>query len=199
MSSETSGTIRRVITAFALFAVGFAAGWMASNRVGVSSGEAEQVRGVASHGDAPDATRQEVLVRLRALRDGYLKRDVNAIDGYMTDLFPNADSVQVFGADANEWNRGFDAVSKFIRNDWAEWGSVILSVDGATISAQGDTAWVALNGRVEFSSNKRPIRVTATLARINGKWMFEQVVFQWIDRRAGLKDLLHPEKLRVAH
>jgi len=199
MSSETGGTIRRIIATFALFVVGFAAGWMASNRVGVSSGEAEQVHGVASHGDAPDATRQEVLARLRALRDGYLKRDVNAIDGYMTDLFPRTDSVQVFGTDANEWNRGFDAVSKFIRNDWATWGGVILSVDDATISAQGDTAWVALNGRVEFSSNKRPIRLTATMARINGKWMFEQVVFQWIDRRAGLKDLLHPEKLRVAH
>jgi len=199
MSSATGGTIRRIITSLVLLAVGFAAGWLASNRVGVSSGESEQVRGVASHGDAPEATRQEVLVRLRALRDGYLKRDVNAIDGYMTDLFPHTDSVQVFGADANEWNRGFDAVSKFIRNDWAKWGDVKLNVDDATISAQADTVWVALNGRVEFSSNKRPIRVTATMARINGKWMFEQVVFQWIDRRAGMSDLMHPRTLRLAH
>jgi len=199
MSSETGGTIRRLITALVLLAVGFVAGWLGSNRVRISSGEAEQVRGVASHGDAPDATRQEVLARLRALRDGYLKRDVNAIDGYMTDLFPHTDSVQVFGADANEWNRGFDAVSKFIRNDWAKWGDVKLNVEDATVSAQGDTAWAALNGRVEFSSNKRPIRVTATLAKINGKWMFEQVVFQWIDRRAGLSDLMHPGTLRLAH
>ena len=199
MSSETRGTIRLLITALALLAVGFVAGWMVSNRLGVSSGEAEQVRGVASHGDASEATRQEVLVRLRALRDGYLKRDVNAIDGYMTDLFPHTDSVQVFGAEANEWNHGFDAVSKFIRNDWEKWGGVILSVEDATISAQGDTAWVALNGRVEFASNKRPIRVTTTMARINGKWMFEQVVFQWIDRRAGMRDLMHPGTLRLAH
>jgi hypothetical protein len=199
MRSETGGTIRRLITAFALLAVAFAAGWLASNRVRISSGEVEQVRGVASHGDAPEATRHEVLMRLRALRDGYLKRDVSAIDGYMTDLFPRTDSVQVFGADANEWNRGFDAVSKFIRNDWAKWGDVKLNAEDATVSAQGDTAWVALNGRVEFSSNKRPIRVTATLARINGKWMFEQVVFQWIDRRAGLSDLMHPGTLRLAH
>lgn len=199
MSSETGGAIRRLIAAFALLAVGFVAGWLASNRVGVSSSDAEQVRGVASRGDAPEATRQEVLARLRTLRDGYLKRDVGALDGYMTDLFPHTDAVQVFGADANEWNRGFDAVSKFIRNDWAKWGNVKLNVEDATISAQGDTAWVALNGRVEFSSNKRPIRVTATLARINGKWMFEQVVFQWIDRRAGLSELMHPGTLRLAH
>jgi len=52
MSSETRGTIRRLITALALLAVGFVAGWMVSNRLGISSGEAEQVRGVASHGDA---------------------------------------------------------------------------------------------------------------------------------------------------
>jgi len=199
MGSETGGAIRRLIAAFALLTVGFAAGWLASSRVRISSGEVEQVRGVASHGDAPEATRQEVLARLRALRDGYLKRDVSAIDGYMIDLFPRADSVQVFGTYANEWNRGFDAVSKFIRNDWAKWGDVKLNVEDATVSAQGDTAWVALNGRVEFSSNKRPIRVTATMARINGKWMFEQVVFQWIDRRAGLSDLMHPGTLRLAH
>lgn len=199
MGSETGGAIRRLIAGFALLVIGFVAGWMASNRVGISAGETEQVRGVASHGDAPEATRQEVLVRLRALRDGYLKRDVIAIDAYMTDLFPRTDSVQVFGADANEWNRGFDAVSKFIRNDWANWGAVKLNVEDATVSAQGDTAWVALNGRVEFSSNKRPIRVTATMGRINGKWMFEQVVFQWIDRRAGLRDLMHPGTLRLVH
>jgi len=199
MGSGGNGKVRGLIVSVALLGVGFAAGWLTSNRVRISTGEVEQVRGVASHGDAPEATRQEVLARLRALRDGYLKRDVGAIDGYMADLFPHTDAVQVFGADANEWNRGFDAVSKFIRNDWANWGAVKLNVDDATVSTQADTAWVALNGRVEFSSNWRPIRVTATLAKINGKWMFEQVVFQWIDRRAGLKDLLHPGTLRVAH
>jgi hypothetical protein len=136
---------------------------------------------------------------LRVLRDGYLNRDDSAIDNYMADLFPRTDAVQVFGADANEWNRGFDSVSKFIRNDWANWGDVRLNADDATVSVQGDTAWVALNGRVEFSSNQRPIRMTATLAKIAGKWMFEQVVFQWIDRRAGLRDLLHPGTLRIAH
>jgi hypothetical protein len=199
MGSGGVTTIRRLAASVVLLGVGFVAGWMASNRVRVSSGDAEQIRGIISHRDAQDATRQEVLARLRTLRDGYLKRDVEAIDGFMVELFPRTDAVQVFGADANEWNRGFDAVAKFVRNDWANWGAVKLNVDDATISAQGDTAWVALNGRVEFSSNQRPIRVTAALARIDGRWMFEQVVFQWIDRRAGLRDLLHPGAFRLAH
>jgi len=199
MSSGGNSNIRRLTAAVVLLCVGFAAGWLVSNRVRIATGEVEQVRGVASHGDAPEATRQEILTRLRALRDAYLKRDVGTIDGYMADLFPRTDGVQVFGTDANEWNRGFDAVAKFIRNDWANWGAVKLNVDDATISTQTDTAWVALNGRVEFSSNNRPIRVTATLAKINGKWMFEQVVFQWIDRRVGIKDLRHPGTLRFAY
>jgi hypothetical protein len=198
MSSGAGKTIRRLVAALALLGVGFFSGWVASNRVRISSGEVEKVRGAVTQGNATEATRREILERLRALRDGYLKRDVNAIDGFMADLFPRTDAVQFLGTDAEEWNRGFDAISKFIRNDWANWGDVKLNVDEATVSAQGDTAWVALNGHVEFSTKWRPIRVTATLARINGKWMFEQVVFQWIDRRAELKDLLHPGTLRIA-
>ena len=190
--------LRAIAVALLLFAA-FFAGWLTSNRVNVGTNETEQVRGVQSLGNATPETREAILVRLRVLRDAYLKRDVNAIDGMMTQLFPRTEVVQVFGADANEWNRGYDAVGKFIRNDWAQWGDVKLSVEDATISSQADTAWVALNGRVEFSSNKRPIRVTATLAKVDGKWMFEQIVFQWIDRRAGWRDLLHPGTLRLSH
>jgi hypothetical protein len=153
---------------------------------------------VQSRGNATPETREAILAQLRLLRDAYLKRDVNAIDAMMVQLYANNEAVQVFGADANEWNRGYEATAKFIRNDWAQWGDVKLNVEDATVSSQGETAWVALNGRVEFSSNKRPIRVTATLARIGDKWMFEQIVFQWIDRRAGWRDLLHPGALRLA-
>lgn len=190
--------LRAIAVALLLFAA-FLAGWLTSNRVNVGTNETEQVRGVQSLGNATPETREAILVHLRVLRDAYLKRDVKAIDGMMTQLFPRTEVVQVFGADANEWNRGYDAVGKFIRNDWAQWGDVKLSVEDATISSQADTAWVALNGRVEFSSNKRPIRVTATLAKVDGKWMFEQIVFQWIDRRAGWRDLLHPGTLRLSH
>jgi len=114
MSSETSGTIRRVITAFALFAVGFAAGWMAATALAFSSGRPSKY--AAWRHTATRLTRRGRNSRTIARASRRLpERDVNAIDGYMTDLFPNADSVQVFGASANEWNRGFDAVSKFIR------------------------------------------------------------------------------------
>lgn len=198
MNSESGRATLRVIAGLLLLLVAFFAGWLTSNRVNVGTNEAEQVRGVQSRGNATPETREAILAQLRLLRDAYLRRDVNAIDAMMTQLYANNDAVQVFGADANEWNRGYEATAKFIRNDWAQWGDVKLNVEDATVSSQGETAWVALNGRVEFSSNKRPIRVTATLARIGDKWMFEQIVFQWIDRRAGWRDLLHPGTLRLA-
>jgi len=198
MSSESGRALLRTIAVLLLLFVVFVAGWLTSNRVNVGANETEQVRGVQSRGNATPETREALLAQLRALRDAYLKRDVYAIDGVMTQLFAHNDAVQIFGADANEWNRGYDATAKFIRNDWAQWGDVKLNVEEATLSSQGETAWIALNGRVEFSSNKRPIRLTATMARINGKWMFEQIVFQWVDRRAGWRDLLHPGTLRLA-
>ena len=198
MSSESGRALLRTIALLLLLFVVFVAGWLTSNRVNVGANETEQVRGVQSRGNATPETREALLAQLRALRDAYLKRDVYAIDGVMTQLFAHNDAVQIFGADANEWNRGYDATAKFIRNDWAQWGDVKLNVEEATLSSQGETAWIALNGRVEFSSNKRPIRLTATMARINGKWMFEQIVFQWVDRRAGWRDLLHPGTLRLA-
>ncbi len=198
MSSESGRVVLRMIAALLLLLVVFLAGWLTSNRVNVGTNETEQVRGVQSRGNATPETREAILAQLRVLRDAYLKRDVNAIDGLMARVYAHNDAVQVFGADANEWNRGYDATAKFIRNDWAQWGDVKLNIEDATVSSESDAAWVALNGRVEFSSNKRPIRVTATLARIDGKWMFEQIVFQWIDRRAGWRDLLHPQTLRLA-
>jgi len=80
----------------------------------------------------------------------------------------------------------------------ATWGGVILSVDARRYPQQGDTAWVALNGRVEFSSNKRPISPNRDDGQNQRKWMFEQVVFSVDDRRAGLKESIASEKLRVA-
>src|SRR5215467_14378940 len=148
MSSESGRALLRTIAVLLLLFVVFVAGWLTSNRVNVGANETEQVRGVQSRGNATPETREALLAQLRALRDAYLKRDVYAIDGVMTQLFAHNDAVQIFGADANEWNRGYDATAKFIRNDWAQWGDVKLNVEEATLSSQGETAWIALNGRV---------------------------------------------------
>jgi len=70
MSSEAGGKVRRLIASLALLGLGFVgAGWRA-NRVRVSLGEIEQVRGVVSHGDAPVRKRGRVWRNSAALPDG---------------------------------------------------------------------------------------------------------------------------------
>jgi len=66
------------------------------------------------HTDAPDATRQEVLARLRALRDGYLKRRCERHRRLHDRSLSTYGFRAVFGTDRTNGYRGFDAVSKFI-------------------------------------------------------------------------------------
>ncbi len=181
-----------------LLGIGFLSGWLLNGRIGVSISGVEQAQGNSSQGNASSATREEILVALHALQDGYTKRDVAKIDAFMNELFVKTDEVQLLGTDSGEWNRGFVAIEKFIRNDWTYWGNVRIDVERATISAKEDVAWVALPGQVEFASGSRPIRLTGTLIRTDGKWKFELVQFQWLDRKAGLRDLLCLRNLRAS-
>ncbi|HLK05960.1 MAG TPA: nuclear transport factor 2 family protein [Candidatus Acidoferrum sp.] len=188
----------RWIGIVALLGISFLSGWLLNGRIGVSISGVEQAQGNSSQGNASPAAREEILVVLHAFQDGYTKRDVAKIDAFMDDLFVRSDEVQLLGTDSGEWNRGFTAIEKFIRNDWTYWGNVRIDVERATISAKEDVAWVALPGRVEFASGPRPIRLTGTLIRTDGKWKFELVQFQWLDRKAGLRDLLYLRNLRVS-
>jgi hypothetical protein len=196
-SGKLSGAVLFFV-GIALLGAGFLCGWVLNGRLGVATGGTEQVRGNASRGNASAATREEILVSLRAFQEGYAKRDVTKLDAFMNEVFVQTDEVQLLGRDAGEWNCGFTAIEKFIRNDWIYWGNVRLDLDSTAISAHGDSAWIALPGRVEFSSGARPIRVTGALVRSGGKWKFEQVQFQWLDRNASLRELLHPGSLRVS-
>ena len=187
--------LRCSVLALLLLGVGFICGWLLSNRLVVTTPDAEIVRGIDAKGDAPDDVRQEVLLALAAFRDGYAHRDINAIDSFMQQLFARTKNVQLLGTDPGEWNRGYDAIAKFIRNDWVNWGDLKLNVEGSAISSAGDAAWLATSGSVKFATVNRPIRFTATLVRSNGRWMFHQVQFQWVERHATLRDLLNPKLL----
>lgn len=181
----------------ALLCAGIVAGWMLNGRLAVSLRRPEKVQGSFSRGNAPAATREEVLVALRIFQEGYAKRDVAKLDAFMSELFAQSDDVQLLGTDADEWNRGFSAVRKFIGNDWTYWGNVHFDLNEATISARGESAWIALPGQVDFASGSRRIRLTGTLTKLEGKWKFVQVQFQWLDRKAGLRDLLRPSTLKA--
>ena len=199
MSSVTRTRVLVLMAAVASLAVGFVSGWVLNGRLAISAQGPEQIRGNLSHGSAPAATREEILATLRAFQEGYATRDVKRLDTFMSELFVQTDDVQLLGTDAGEWNRGFGAVGRFIRNDWMYWGNVRLDLNDATISAsaQGESAWIALSGRVEFATGARPIRLTGALTKPEGKWKFEQVQFQWLGGKAGLRDLLHAHRLKT--
>jgi hypothetical protein len=69
-------------------------------------------------GDAPAPVRARVLAALRAFQEGYFRRDPNQLVPFMHRLVPENDDILLLGTDADEWVRGHDAVSQFIREDW---------------------------------------------------------------------------------
>jgi hypothetical protein len=96
---------------------------------------------------------KQVLQALRKFQDGYKKRDLSNIDGFM-DLFLQSDEIELIGIGAsmrgaNEWFQGVEAVKSIIEGDWEYWGDVILDVEGAKISLLGDVAWLSTTGSIE--------------------------------------------------
>jgi hypothetical protein len=172
-----------------------------SRRFAISANAETQQSYLREKGDASGSVRAEVLVSLREFQDGYAKRDLLRLDEFMNRLFPRDQDARVIGTDANEWKSGYDAIARFVRDDWRGWGDVYLAVDDAVISSSGDAAWLATTGRVTSLHSTRSIRFTAVLTRRDGHWLFRQIQFQWDERLLAFSDLLgtrgwSPLKLR---
>ncbi len=197
MSSVMRTRVAVGLTILVFLGGGFVAGWLLNGRLAVALQGPEKVQGSVSRGNATAETRAEVLAALQTFQQGYAERDVAKLDAFMSNLFVRSDDVQLLGTDANEWNRGFAAVEKFIGNDWTYWGNAHFDLGEATISVRGESAWIALPGQVDFASGSRRIRLTGTLTKLEGRWKFEQVQFQWLDRKAGLRDLLRPSTIKA--
>ena len=181
------------IFAFCLVLSGFVAGWIANSRLLFTNErvvEASLIRD--NKGDAPNSVHDDVLNAMRNFQNGYDHRDVQALDGFMQQLFPRDGEILLLGTESGEWVRGYDAVRQLIRHDWVDWDNLRLDLNDCYISSSGDVAWLATRGYVYSVDAKRPIRFSATLSRINGKWMFRQVQFQWEDRHAALRDFVQP-------
>jgi hypothetical protein len=169
------------------FAFGFIAG--PHLKTGASSDHRHQY--LLRAGNAPPSVRSGVLAALRVFQEGYLKRDSNSLDSFMSRLFSEKDDVLLLGTDANEWVRGYRAVREFIKADWLYWGDFRFAVDESIIWSSGDVAWIASVGVVRKRSD-RPVRFSAILVRNGGNWLFRSVHFQWDDRNPRLPDLFLP-------
>ena len=179
-----------LIIASGLIIGGFAIGWLASRRFTLFANAETQRLYLRETGDAPDSVRSGVLQSLRAFQEGYRKKDPKELDAFMGQLFSKDRDALIIGTDVNEWRRGYNAITQFIKTDWVEWGDVQLAVETSVISSSGDVAWLATAGNVIMSNSSRPIRFTAALTRRDGIWIFRQLQFQWDERPLSLSDLI---------
>lgn len=143
-------------------------------------------------GNASPSVRSGVLTALSRFQDGYIKRDPKNLDSFMNHLFAKNDDALILGTDANEWARGYPAMTEFIRADWQSWGDFRFAAADATICSSGDVAWITSIGLVHFKGADRPVRFSAILTRDGSNWLFQELHFQWDDRDPSSTDILRP-------
>ena len=175
-----------------LVPISFTLGFVSSLHMKTSASSEFRKGYLTRPGDAPPPVRTEVIATLRAFQDGYIRRNPEELNSFMSRLFPKSDDVLVLGTDADEWVRGYTAVGEFIRNDWLKWGDFRFAVDDSIVWASGDVAWIASVGVVHGKMSDRPLRFSAILTRKGNSWVFSQVHFQWDDRDPRPSDLLQP-------
>ena len=183
----TRSRIFYVLIGLTLLTGGFLMGWHLSRR---PLGFRHPMHYLSHKGDAQDQVRAEVLASLRAFQSGYTKRDPAMIPAFMEQLFPKDRDILVLGTESGEWIEGYQGVGALIANDWRGWGDVRLDVEDATVSADKEVAWATTVGTVGNGSSSRAIRFAAVLNRINGRWLFRHIVFQWDDRPESLAELI---------
>jgi hypothetical protein len=171
----------------------FVFGFASSLHLKSSTSEEFRRQCLLQKGDAPELVRAEVLVALRAFQDGYRKRDPKELDAFMQLLFQETGKPLLLGTDTGEWVSGYRSVGQFIREDWLKWGDFKFNVEDSIVSSSGDVAWTASVGSLHVGQLDRPLRFSTVLARGDHRWLFRQVQFQWDERDAGPRDLLHPD------
>lgn len=183
-----------VLVAACLMLACFAGGFLSCLHLKAAPSEAMRAQELTTPGDAPAAVRTGVLASLQAFQEGYTRRDPQAIDAFMSGLFPRDQDVLVLGTDGGtfEWIRGYDRAAQFIKSDWQGWGDFRFDVDHALVWSSGDVAWVASLGSVGTGKQQRPVRFTAILTRNGDRWLFRQVHFQWDDDDPHDRDVLNP-------
>lgn len=176
------------LVALGFFILGFVASRYSRKTVRSDVGRAY----LAKAGDATPAERTAVLLALRKFQDGYVKRDPNDVDAFMSRLFVKNEDILLLGTNSGEWVRGYPAVSEFIKGDWTNWGDFRFSVDDSIVWCKGDVAWIVSAATVREHKSERPVRFSAILTRSGNEWRFRQLQFQWDDWTRDDVSVLHP-------
>jgi len=134
-----------------------------------------------SKGNAPDSIRKEIIGQLNKFQDGYSKRDTSQVNAFMESLY-SSENILILGTSPGEVFSGYDRASRLVRSDWESWGDCRFMTDSAFISSEGDIAWFATKGYVEFDLSKLlvlPLRLTGVMVKENQVWKFRQQQFQF--------------------
>jgi len=134
-----------------------------------------------SKGNAPDSTRKQIIGQLNKFQEGYSKRDTSQVDAFMESLY-SRENVLILGTSPGEVFIGYDRAKHLVKSDWESWGDCRFAVDSANISSEGDIAWFATKGYVEFDLTKLlvlPLRLTGIMVKEDQVWKFRQQQFQF--------------------
>ena len=185
--------ISSALAAVLLFIGGFASGFISCLHLKSSASREVRATYLQHAGDAPPSVRSGVLTALRAFQDGYIKRDPDHLDSFMSRLIAKNEDVLILGTDAGEWARGYPATAAFIKADWQDWGDFRFDIDDSIICSSGDVAWIASIGEVQLKRSNRPVRFSAVLTRDGDNWLFQEMHFQWDDRDPVTTDIFRPK------
>ncbi|MCP4898961.1 MAG: nuclear transport factor 2 family protein [bacterium] len=140
-------------------------------------------------GNSSEDVRAEIIDRLRLFQEGYSARDSAAVEEF-ADTLLSSDNTLILGTMPREIYVGHEAATTLIRDDWEFWGDCTFLIDQAHVSNQGDVAWIATVGYVEFDISRflvLPLRLTGTLVNEDGAWRFQVIQYQFdLDLRFSL-------------
>jgi hypothetical protein len=97
-------------------------------------------------GNANEDTQLSVRGVLTKFQEGYTNRDLGRLDAFIEELFDSSNDTIIVGTCDSEWFKGKEEIRGLVGSDWKYWGNVVLDIDGAAISSQGDVAWVVTEG-----------------------------------------------------
>lgn len=126
---------------------------------------------------ADAATEAEVQAALKSMNDAYVRRDLGA---FMASFATDRDAV-LYGTGADEKRVGPDEIRMQVERDWAQSESAQMAFASTSISAAGNVAWAAADGKFKFRVGGQdaefPARATFVLEKRDRKWLIVHAHF----------------------
>ena len=98
---------------------------------------------------------EELKHVLQQFNDGYVSRNVDAVDAFMDDLFVDSPTTVILGTSNGELCLGREQAKQLIKGDWQYWSDLRVNPDEACFHQVGDAYWFAVVASIkyEFETN----------------------------------------------